>query len=146
MSLEPSLLHAEQPQLSLPSDHLCGLLWTRSNRSMSLLCWGLQSWMQDCRWDLQSSVEGRITFLDLLDTSGAGIKLLSHPTASSGAGMWCCVVMAKWVHCAFATPWSSERVSGVKLVLLVVLWNCCHLCSHERRDGICSSSVNLRNL
>ena len=27
-------------------------LWPRSNRSMSVLGWGLQSWMQDSRWDL----------------------------------------------------------------------------------------------
>jgi len=47
VSPQPSLLRAEQPQLSQPfltgevlqpSDHLCGLLWTRSNRSMSFLC------------------------------------------------------------------------------------------------------------
>ena len=51
-----SLLQAEQPQLSQPfltgevfhpSDHCCGLLWTCSNRSMSVLCWGLCSWTQD---------------------------------------------------------------------------------------------------
>jgi len=47
VSLEPFLLQAEQPQLSRPfliaevlqpSDHFCGLLWTRSTRSMSFLC------------------------------------------------------------------------------------------------------------
>ena len=54
---EPSLLQAEQPQLSQPFpagevfhpfDHYCDLLWSSSNRSMSV--WGLQSWMQDSRW------------------------------------------------------------------------------------------------
>jgi len=44
---QPSLLLAEQPQLSQsfltaevfhPSDHFCGLLWTCSNRSVSFLC------------------------------------------------------------------------------------------------------------
>ena len=53
MSPQPSLLQAEQPQLSQPVligevlqplNHLCGLLWTHSNRSVSFLCWGLQSW------------------------------------------------------------------------------------------------------
>ncbi|KAK4818643.1 hypothetical protein QYF61_016614 [Mycteria americana] len=47
VSLEPSLLQAEHPQLSQPvfigevlqpSDHFCGLLWTCSNSSMSFLC------------------------------------------------------------------------------------------------------------
>ena len=47
VSPEPSLLQAEQPQLSQPfhigelfqpSDHCCGLLWTCSNRSVSVLC------------------------------------------------------------------------------------------------------------
>ena len=61
VSLEPSLLQAEQPQLPQPvlvaevlqpSDHLCGLLWPCSNISMSFLCWGLQSWTQDSRWCL----------------------------------------------------------------------------------------------
>jgi len=28
------------------------LLWTCSNTSLSFLCWGLQSWMQDSRWGL----------------------------------------------------------------------------------------------
>ena len=46
-SPQRSLLQAEQPQLSQPfltaevlqpSDHICGLLWTCSNRSMSHLC------------------------------------------------------------------------------------------------------------
>jgi len=46
VSLEPSLLQAEQPQLSQPfliqevfqpSSHFCSLLCTRSNRSMSFL-------------------------------------------------------------------------------------------------------------
>ncbi|KAK4826819.1 hypothetical protein QYF61_011627 [Mycteria americana] len=58
VSPEPSLLQAEQPQLSQPfsiaegfqpSDHFRGLLWTRSNRSMSVLCWGPQSWTQCSR-------------------------------------------------------------------------------------------------
>ena len=61
VSPQPSLLQAEQPQLSQPfligevlqpSDHLCGLLWTHSNSSMSFLCWGLQNWRQDSRWGL----------------------------------------------------------------------------------------------
>ena len=47
VSPQPSLLQAEQPQLSQPfltaegfhcSDHCCGLLWPRSNSSMSVLC------------------------------------------------------------------------------------------------------------
>jgi len=59
VTLEPSLLQAEQPQLPQPvlvgevlqpSVHLRGLLWTCSNTSMSFLCWGLQSWAQDSRW------------------------------------------------------------------------------------------------
>jgi len=47
VSLEPSLLQAEQTQLFQsfllgevfhPSDHFCGFLWTCSDRSMSFLC------------------------------------------------------------------------------------------------------------
>jgi len=58
---QPSLLQAEQPQLPQPvligevlqpSDHLRGLLWTRSNTSMSFLSWGPQSWTQYSRWGL----------------------------------------------------------------------------------------------
>ena len=76
VSPEPSLLQAEQPQLSQPflvaevlqpSDHFCGLLWTRSNRSMSFLCWGLQSWTQDSGIT-RAEQRGRITSLDLLAT------------------------------------------------------------------------------
>jgi len=59
---EPSVLQAEQPQLPQPvfvaevlqpSDHLRGLLWTRSNTSMSYSCCWLQSWTQDSRWGLR---------------------------------------------------------------------------------------------
>jgi len=59
VSPEPALLQAGQSQLShqhfliaevfQPSDHFCGLLWTRSNRSIFFLCWGLQRWTQDSR-------------------------------------------------------------------------------------------------
>jgi len=78
VSLEPSLFQAEQPQLSQlfligevlqHSDYFCGLLWTRSNSSMSFLCWGLQSWTQDCRWGLtRAEQRGRIPSLALLAT------------------------------------------------------------------------------
>jgi len=78
VSPQPSLLQAEQPQPSQPfltaevlqpSDHLCGLLWTHSNSSMSLLCWGLQRWTQDSRWGLtRVEQRGRIPSLDLLAT------------------------------------------------------------------------------
>jgi len=49
ISMELSLIQAQQHQLYQPfftavllqtSDHLCGLLWTCSNRSMSFLYWG----------------------------------------------------------------------------------------------------------
>uniref|UniRef100_A0A8C0IA66 C->U-editing enzyme APOBEC-1 n=1 Tax=Bubo bubo TaxID=30461 RepID=A0A8C0IA66_BUBBB len=49
---------AEHPQLSQPvltgevlqpPDHLCCLLWARSSRSLSFLCWRPQSWTQHCR-------------------------------------------------------------------------------------------------
>ena len=69
VSLEPSLLQAKQPQLSQPflrakvlqpSDDCCGLLWPRFNRSMSALCWGLQSWTQDSQGGShQSGAEGQ---------------------------------------------------------------------------------------
>ena len=64
--LEPSILQAKQPQpsqpvltgeLSQPSDHLCGLLWTRSNWPMSVLIW-----MQHSRWGLmREEYRDRIT-------------------------------------------------------------------------------------
>ena len=78
VSLEPSLLQAEQPQLSQPGftgelfqplDHFCGLLWTCSNRSGSVLCWGVQSWTQDFRWGVSTvQLRGRIPSLALLTT------------------------------------------------------------------------------
>jgi len=78
VTLEPALPQAEQPQLPQPvlvgevlqpSDHLRGLLWPRSNTSMSFLCWGLQSWMQDSRCGLTTAeLRGRIPSLALLST------------------------------------------------------------------------------
>jgi len=66
-----ALLQAEQPQLlqpfllrelCQPSDLFYGLLWTHSSRSLSLLCWGLQSWTQDSMWGLtRAKQRGRIT-------------------------------------------------------------------------------------
>ena len=61
--LEPSLLQAEEPQLSQPlfiGEVLSKssliifvpLLWTSSNSSMSFLCWGPQNWTQYSRWGL----------------------------------------------------------------------------------------------
>ncbi|KAK4818642.1 hypothetical protein QYF61_016613 [Mycteria americana] len=76
VSRQPSLLQVEHPQLSQPvfiaevfqpSDHFCGLLWTRSNSSMSFLCQGPQSWTQYCRGGLtRAEQRRRITSLDLL--------------------------------------------------------------------------------
>ena len=75
VSPEPSLLQAEQPQLPQPvliaegfqpSDHCWGLLWPCSNSSRSVLCWGLQSWMQDSRGCLTRVVQrGRIPSLEM---------------------------------------------------------------------------------
>jgi len=61
VSPEPFLPLAEQAQVAWPfllgevfqpSDPFCGLLWPCTNRSMSVLCRGLQSWTQDSRWGL----------------------------------------------------------------------------------------------
>jgi len=94
---EPSLLQPEQPQFSQlfltgevfrPSDSFCIFLCTHSSRSMSFLCWGLQSWMQDSRWGLtRAEQRSRIASLDLLAT-----LLLMHPR------MW----LAFW---AVSTNW-----------------------------------------
>ena len=63
--------------LSLPSQERCSspliifmvLLWPHSDRSMSVLCWGLQSCMQDSRWGLtRAEQRGRIPCLNLLAT------------------------------------------------------------------------------
>ena len=35
--------------------NLHGLLWMHSNSFTSFLCWGLQSWMQYCRWALTTA-------------------------------------------------------------------------------------------
>lgn len=52
-----------------PLDYFHGLLWTRSSRSTSFLCWGPRSWTQHCRWVLtKAEKRGRIPFLDLLPT------------------------------------------------------------------------------
>jgi len=59
VSPESSLLQSEQVQLTQlvfagevlqHSDHLCALLWTRSNSSTSFLCWGSQAWTENSRW------------------------------------------------------------------------------------------------
>jgi len=78
VSPEPSLLQAEQPQLSQsflttevfqPSNHFRGLLWPHSNRSISFVCWGLQSWTQGSWWALtRAEQRGRVPSLDLLAT------------------------------------------------------------------------------
>jgi len=58
---EPSLLQAEQPQLPQPFltsegfqplNIFVALYWPHTNRSRSVLCWELQSWMQDSRGGL----------------------------------------------------------------------------------------------
>ena len=52
-----------------PSDHLCGLLWTLSNSSLSFLYWGSHTWTQYCRWGLMRAEQrGTITSLSLLAT------------------------------------------------------------------------------
>ncbi|XP_053936163.1 N-acetylglucosamine-1-phosphodiester alpha-N-acetylglucosaminidase isoform X2 [Cuculus canorus] len=50
-----------------PSDHLHGLLWTRSNSSVSFLFRGLQNWTQGSRWGAHKSrAEGQHPLLHLL--------------------------------------------------------------------------------
>ena len=60
-SLQPSLLQAEQPQLSQPvligevlqpSNNFCCPPLDPSNSSMSFLCWRFQSWTQHSKWGL----------------------------------------------------------------------------------------------
>ena len=36
----PNCLSLSSEEVLQPSDHFCGLLWTRSNRSISWVCWG----------------------------------------------------------------------------------------------------------
>lgn len=55
---QSSLLQPEEPQLSsqkryfIPPIIFMAVLWIHSNRYMSFLCWGHQSWIQYSRWGL----------------------------------------------------------------------------------------------
>jgi len=73
-----------------PSEYLCGLLWTLSNSSMSLLCWEPQAWTQYCRGGLKRAEQrGTIPFLpcchlsfdaaqDAVGIPGSKRTLLAH--------------------------------------------------------------------
>ena len=75
-------------RLFRPSDHVCGLLWTCSNSSMSFLCWGPQSWTQSCRWGLSRGEQrGRIPSLDLLATVSR-INFLNVSPPLGGGTHW----------------------------------------------------------
>ena len=48
-----SLSLSSQERCSIPLIIFVALLWTRSNKSTSFLCWWLQSWTQNSRWGLR---------------------------------------------------------------------------------------------
>jgi len=62
-----SLSFSSQERGSSPQIIFVALLWTRSNSSMSFLCWGLHSWMQDSGWGL-TRAEGQNHLPNLLAT------------------------------------------------------------------------------
>ena len=120
VSLEPSLLQAEQPQLSQPSltgevfqpyDHFCGLLWTRSHRSMSLLCWGLQNWIKDSRWGLtRVEQRGGITSLNLLVMRRPTEQTWCHQTFWQGIAIyWWCILASQAFTYRYPSPESFHR-------------------------------------
>ena len=86
-SLSPSL----QKRCSIPLISFVSLLWPHSNRSVSFLCWGLQSWTQHTRQALTwTEYRGRIPSLNLLAT-----LLLMQPRIRLAfwAASTCCWVM-----------------------------------------------------
>ena len=78
VSPEPSLLQAEQPQLSQPvlirevfqpSDHFCGPPLDPLQQLHVFPVLRVQNWTQDSKWGLMRAEQrGRITSLDLLAT------------------------------------------------------------------------------
>ncbi|KAK4832076.1 hypothetical protein QYF61_020632 [Mycteria americana] len=91
-----SLSLSSQERCSISLIIFVALLWTCSNRSMSFLCRGLQSWTQYWRWGLtRVGCRDRITSLDLLAT-----LLLMQPR------IW----LAFWAastHCQLMSSFSS---------------------------------------
>ena len=101
--LQPSLLQAEQPQLSQHvfvgevlhiSDHFCGLLLGTPIRSMSFLHWWPQSRTQYSRWGL--------TRADLL-----AVLVLMKPRIQLLSGLQMHVAGSRWAS-RQPTPWSPS--------------------------------------
>lgn len=61
---------------SCPLIIFMSFLWIHFNRSISFQCWGLQRWMQHCRWDLtRAEQRGTVPSFNLLAT----LLELLHP-------------------------------------------------------------------
>lgn len=67
-----------------PSEHPGGFLWTVSNRSVSSLCWGLQSWTQYSRWGLTKVEDLRDRNLEIPNWG----RLASHLVHGASASKW----------------------------------------------------------
>ena len=97
------------------------LLWSCSNRSMSFLCWGIQSWTQNSSWGLIWTVQkGRITSLDLLATF-----LLAQPK------IW----LSFWAvstHCRLMSSFSSTSTHSSFLAGLLSIFSSLSLYWRQR--------------
>ena len=115
---------------SIPLIILVALLRPRSNRSMSFLCWGLQSWMQDSRWGLtRAEQRGRIPSLDLLV-----MLLLMQPSVQ--LAFWAASVHW-WLMSSFHTPKSMQwNQESVKVTAVKKSYGLVWFFPHSRGQGI----------
>ena len=102
------------------SDLFVAFLWTHFNRSISSLCWELQSQMQNSRWALtRMEQRGRIPSLDLLPT-----LLLMQPRAQMA--FWTvsahCQVMLSFVYGTFSQVLFLRTQKKRRYYTLWTLW------------------------
>ena len=133
VSPQPSLLRAEQPQLSQPlligemfhpSHHFCGPSLDPLQQVHVPPVPGLQSWTQDSTWGLTSAEQrGRITSLDLL-----AMLLLIQPRIQ--LPFWVarphCHVMLSFLSTSTPKSFSSGLLPILSVSCLYLCWDCPH--------------------
>ena len=142
--LEPSLLLAEQPQLSQPfltaevfhpSDHFCGLLWHHSNRSMSTVLSALE---------LDTGLPGES------HQSGAEGQNLLHRTAGHSTGVAAQDMVAFWAVravCCVMSSFSSTSTPKSFLAQLLSISSSPSLCWYWKlSQPRCSTLLGLFEL
>ena len=93
-----------------PSEHPCGLLWTCSKRSLSLLCWGPHSWIQATN---EGGVEGMNHLLELL-----AMFLLTYPLVPSSPSLQGC--SQSICHPVCTDMWNCPNLSAQPCNLILV--------------------------